>query len=185
MFRIIIIIYRKIKSIFNKLFNFVILKINKVEYGKNLVINGRIYIVNNGRIKIGDNVTINSGDNFSPTGGFNNTRLITYKTGEIIIENEVGITNTTIVSQEYISINEKTLIGGSCNLWDTNFHSLDPNIRNTINDVGKTEPIFIGKNVFVGAHSIILKGSNIKDNAIIGAGSVGCIKLEENKIYKP
>ena len=33
-------------------------------------------------------------------------------------------------------------------------------------------PTIIGKNVFIGTRSIILKGSKIGDNTIIGAGSV-------------
>lgn len=43
--------------------------------------------------------------------------------------------------------------------------------------------VHIGENVFVGYNSIILPGSIIEDNVIIGAGSVVRGKLEKNSIY--
>lgn len=36
----------------------------------------------------------------------------------------------------------------------------------------KTAPVLIGKNVWVGANSIILRGTSIGDNAVIGAGCI-------------
>ena len=39
-------------------------------------------------------------------------------------------------------------------------------------DIDVFEPIIIGDNVFVGAHSVLLPGTTIGDNCIIGAGCV-------------
>lgn len=45
-----------------------------------------------------------------------------------------------------------------------------------------SKPIVIGKNCWIGAGSIILKGSQIGDNCIVGAGSVIKGKYEDNQI---
>lgn len=44
------------------------------------------------------------------------------------------------------------------------------------------EPIHIGKNVWIGSNSTILKGVTIGDNAVIGAGSVVTKDIPENMI---
>lgn len=41
----------------------------------------------------------------------------------------------------------------------------------------------IGSNVFIGQKALILKGADIGDNVIIGAGSVVSRKLEDNAVY--
>lgn len=50
-------------------------------------------------------------------------------------------------------------------------------------DIGILRNIVIGSNVFIGMNTIILPGSTIGDNVIVGAGSVvrGCLK--SNSIY--
>lgn len=46
----------------------------------------------------------------------------------------------------------------------------------------ETEPVIIGANVWIGAGTIILKGSVIEDNCVIAAGSVVEGKVENNNI---
>ncbi|HUF12927.1 MAG TPA: acyltransferase [Longimicrobiales bacterium] len=46
-----------------------------------------------------------------------------------------------------------------------------------------TADIRIGSNVFVGANCVILPGSTIADNVVVGAGSVVRGELETNAIY--
>lgn len=48
---------------------------------------------------------------------------------------------------------------------------------------GKQSITSIGDNVFIGMNSIILMGSNIEDNVIIGAGSVVSGRIEKNSVY--
>ena len=49
--------------------------------------------------------------------------------------------------------------------------------------VAKTLPVNIAKNVWIGERSIILKGSEIGENSIIGAGSVVSGKVPANVVY--
>ncbi|MBC7489093.1 MAG: acyltransferase [Glaciimonas sp.] len=175
-----------IKKIFgcgDWLHNYVILRINGVKFGKNLVINGRIQISNHGSIEIGDDVIINSGLRHNPIGGHTKTVFIVYSSGILKIGNRVGISNSTIVAQEIVMICDGALVGGGCNIWDTDFHSLDANIRGTTHDRGATRPVYIGEMAFLGAHSIVLKGSRIGRRSIVGAGSVASFNLPDDQIF--
>lgn len=156
-----------------QLVNVIILKINGVQYGKNLRINGLIKIKGQGEIVIGDNVTISSGLYINPIGGFSRTMLNTYGGGQINIGNNVGISNSILVSKVKITIGDGALIGGGTLIIDSDFHSLDWRIRNTPDDVSKDIEVTIGKNAFVGAFSILTKGSIVADREIVPAGFHG------------
>lgn len=153
--------------------NVIILKINGVKYGKNLRINGLIKIKGQGKIVIGDDVTISSGLYINPIGGFSRTMLNTYSGAQINIGNNVGISNSIIVSKVKITIGDGSLIGGGALIIDSDFHSLDWKIRNTPDDVSKNIEVKIGKNAFVGAFSILTKGSVVADREIVPAGFHG------------
>lgn len=49
--------------------------------------------------------------------------------------------------------------------------------------LGSCGKVRIGNNVFIGQKALILKGADIGDNVIIGAGSVVSRKLEGNAVY--
>lgn len=50
-------------------------------------------------------------------------------------------------------------------------------------DIEVVAPIVIGSNVFIGARSIIMPGTIINDNVVIGAGSVVKGIVESNSVY--
>lgn len=104
-----------------------------------------------------------------------NTMIITGGTSFRAMENAVleihdaaGISGSRIVATSSIIIGKESLIGANCLISDSDRHSLPIGSGNPV----KTAPIVIGERVFVGAHSIILKGVTIGDGAIIAAGSV-------------
>lgn len=147
-----------------------------VTVGKNVHFRGKVFFKNvrggKGSIQIGDNVNINSSLEADPIGGDAKTILYTRNNGRIVIEAGVGISNATLVSDASIIIGAYSNLGGGVKVYDTDFHSLDSQVRlNGDTDI-KSRPVVIGKRVFVGGHSIILKGVTIGDDAVIGAGSV-------------
>jgi len=174
---------RLFKKTINDLYNYIIFKINKITYGNNFKINGKIYISNNGIARIGDNFRANSGKNNNPIGGDTILRLIVKKGAKLTIGNNVGISNSTIYSAKQIVIGNNVLIGGGCRIWDTNFHSLNPIIRFNGDYTIKSSPVFIEDNVFIGGSTIILKGVKIGKNSIIGAGSVVTKSVPANEIW--
>ncbi len=159
------------------------LKCNRVRYGKKLVLGGwpMIFRFPSAEISIGDECKINSNFLSNLIGLYQRTIIVARGTGKIIIGNRVGISGTTLYARERIEIGDNSIIGANCKIFDNDFHSLDTEERiNDVFDNLMTKPVKIGKNVFVGCNSILLKGTEIGDNCIIGAGSVVHGIFEDN-----
>lgn len=92
---------------------------------------------------------------------------------QIEIGNNVGISGSSICARERVIIGNNVLIGSGCLITDSDAHPLDwKDRRDAREDKVRCAPIIIGDDVFIGARSIILKGVNIGNRAVIGAGSV-------------
>lgn len=172
---------------FYKLINYPQILRNGVSLGKNVHIRGLLYVktvkCEKGSIVISDGVNINSSLSSDPIGGETRTILYTRRGGKIIIGNNAGISNTTLVADTSITIGEYSNLGGGVKVYDTDFHSLNSEVRlNGDTDI-KSKPVVIGKRVFVGGHSIILKGVTIGDDAVIGAGSVVAKNVPSGEIW--
>lgn len=162
------------KNYINTIYNLSILKYRKVKYDRTLKIYGKIYCVasREGNVIIGKNVKIKSSLKSNPIGGQSRTILFARENASITIGNNTGISNSAIVAHSSISIGNNVLIGGGTKIYDTDFHSINFKERGKKNESIKTAPIIIRDNVFIGAHTIILKGVTIGEGAVIGAGSV-------------
>lgn len=157
--------------------------LNNIDLQGSVNVKGFVQIFNKGEILIGKNCTINSGSRYNPIGGDTITRFITRNNGKIILGNNVGISNSTFVSAKKIIIGDNTIIGGSCKIWDTDFHSIYSLDRSFKPEKGiNSQAIIIGKNCFIGASSIILKGVSIGDNAVVAAGSIVTKDVDKNTI---
>jgi acetyltransferase-like isoleucine patch superfamily enzyme len=160
------------------------MKATKVEYGKNLLLQGVPVIFNKGgaRLKIGDNVTVKSSFLSNLVGLYSRTIIVTRTPeAEISIGNNVGISGATIYARKGITIGDNTLIGGNCKIIDNDFHPIEIEARNA-DDKDKigVKPIVIGKNCFIGCNSLILKGTVLGDGCVVGAGAVVSGKFEDN-----
>lgn len=93
--------------------------------------------------------------------------------GQISIGENCGISGSTIYAMDRITIGQDVLIGGNCMIIDNDFHPLQASQRilNKHEDIRK-RPISIGDGCFIGANSIILKGTTLGKNCVVGAGSV-------------
>lgn len=160
-------------SIPSRIYNRIVLWYRKIETAGSLTIHGRLYVAGHGRIRIGSGVIINSCLSSNPIGGDTRTILSVRNGAELIIGENVGISNTAIVCHQKITIGARTIIGGGTKIYDTNFHSLDYRERGDYaHEQVLIRPVTIGEDVFIGGHCIILKGVTIGDRCIIGAGSV-------------
>lgn len=167
----------------NNICNFITLKRKRVDYGKNLKISGRISIHGKGKITLVDNITIMSSVNSNSTSGFNKCHLTSYQNAEIIIGNNVGMSNVNISSSNKIVIEDNVLLGSGVKIWDTDFHSISYDKRIHSDLEIKTSPVYILEGAFIGACSIILKGVTIGKHSIIGAGSVVTHNVPDNEIW--
>lgn len=102
---------------------------------------------------------------------------------KLIIGNNVGISGGSICAANSIVIGDNTLIGSNCDIIDTDFHPIPSSKRLKDQNGGISKPIKIGKNVFIGASSIILKGVNIGDNSVVAAGSIVSKNIPYNSVY--
>ncbi|WP_181044156.1 acyltransferase [Aureicoccus marinus] len=137
-----------------------------------------------GRIQFGKNVKINSGKNYNIIGGDTRTALVVKKNARLVIGDNCGISNCSIVCHEFVQLGKDVKIGGGVKIYDTDFHQLDAHLRRDAKtDIGRTKPVFIDDDAFIGAHSIILKGSYVGKGAIIGAGSVVRGRVPDNEIW--
>jgi len=132
-----------------------------------------LHVDPSGRLSVGDDCRLNSGFSHNAVGGSLRMGVWIGPGANLSIGNRVGISNSTIVCMNSITIEDDVFIGGDCKIYDTNFHSLLASERIRPPDVGaRTAPIVVKARAFIGGHSLILKGTTIGEEAIIGAGSV-------------
>lgn len=111
---------------------------------------------NGGKITLGPFVSICLNAELSANGG------------KIVLEGRNYINrNSMIESHDYIFIGSGTTIGPNVLIYDH-----DHNINMESKEPYICEKIIIGKNVWIGAGVIILKGVNIGDESVIAAGSL-------------
>lgn len=105
--------------------------------------------------------------------------------GELTIGEYTGINeNTNIRCAEKISIGAFNMISYECLIFDNNTHEIlshEERRKQTIKDFpyiglehnkANSASVYIGNDVWVGQRAVILKGSVIEDNAIVGTGAV-------------
>jgi acetyltransferase-like isoleucine patch superfamily enzyme len=125
-------------------------------------------------LKIGKNVSFTSRNRGYHLNLQSPMKLMLDKKGaEIIIGDNTRIVGTCIHAQESIRIGNNCLIAGNCQIVDSSGHELSfDNVKNRIKTLGKTRPIVIHDNVWIGANTFVLPGVTIGEGSVIGAGSI-------------
>ena len=84
-----------------------------------------------------------------------------------------------------VKIGNDVMFGFNVTIIDSNFHDINPLKRRATKQWGggiKTAKVIIGNNCWIGSNSLILKGVQLGDNSIVGAGSVVTKSFPENVI---
>jgi acetyltransferase-like isoleucine patch superfamily enzyme len=89
-----------------------------------------------------------------------------------------GCSITTI---NRIVIGNRVLIGSGALILDNDAHALLPTDRQN-KKYPENAPVIIGDDVFIGSRAIVLKGVNVGNGAVIGAGAVVVKDVPPNSI---
>ncbi|MDO5147875.1 MAG: acyltransferase [Oscillospiraceae bacterium] len=111
------------------------------------------------------------------------SKIKTRKGARLIIGDNVKINyNCIIVCQDSISIGSGTEFGPSVYLYDHD-HDYRKGLSSNSNDeTFKRAPIKIGEKCWIGANTVILRGTELGDNCVVGAGCVLNGKYESNSV---
>ena len=182
--KILNILLKKIDLVFTKLSNAFYWRINKIKftskninYGKNLIVRGSIYLNINpsSQVKIGDNCTIKSGQNHNPISRNIKTSITLEEKSILEIGDNVGLSSVCLWVHDAVRIGDNVNIGADTIIMDSDAHSLNYLHRQNINTdlLNKNnKEIIIGDDVLIGMRAVILKGVKIGDRSIIGSGSI-------------
>lgn len=186
-------IYSKIKKNITKyggcvttLISMLVLFANGVKYGSGLWVRGVLKIYNRGTVILGDNVVINSGLWANPISSATKTCIQVSEGAVLKIGNATGISNTAITCWKEVTIGEHVLIGANCQIFDTDFHPCESYHRfgcKKNNDFIRQEAVVIEDGAFIGSSVIVLKGTRIGKESIIGAGSVVCGNVPPHELW--
>lgn len=169
----------------------IIMRLTKVKYGRNLLLKGTPVIFNKkgASLNIGDNVTIKSSLLSNLVGLYSRSIIVTRSPGAYIrIGDNVGISGATIYARKGIEIGCNTAIGGNVKILDNDFHPIEVEKRIKLladsrggdSNLVPSREIRIGNNCFIGCNVIILKGSELGDGCVVGAGAVVSGKFDKN-----
>ena len=161
------------------------MKLQGVKYGKGCVFYGLPVIIctKDSSMTLGDGVVCVSSFLSNLVGLYQRSIIFARAGAKVVLEDDVRMSGVTIYSRESIRIGKHTSIGGNVKIFDHDFHPIDPQERLEHPNSGmKTRPVDIGENVFIGANVIILKGSKIGNNCVIGAGAVVSGTFEDNTV---
>jgi len=145
--------------------------------GEGVQFHGRpvVSLADGSAISIGDRTLVCSVSESTALGVNHPVVLRTLLPGaRIEIAEDVGVSGGSICATIEVSIGPGTLLGANVTIADTDFHPLDhPQRRHApIPAPEDADRVRIGSNVFLGTGAIVLKGSVIEDNAVVGAGAV-------------
>lgn len=149
---------------------------NSITVKTNLTIKGLplIDIRSESKLLLGNNVTLNSMNKGYHINMHSPVKLFADRPGaQIIIGDNTRINGTCIHAFQSIEIGKNCLIAANCQIIDGNGHDISfPDVDNRINTTGRSKPVVIQDNVWIGANTFVLPGVTIGYGSVISANSV-------------
>lgn len=158
-----------------------------VEFDRSLVCYGMPILskATDSRIRLGGRVVLCSWSSYTALGVSHPVVMRTLEPGaELFVGDDVGMSGATICAARRVIIGPECMLGANVTITDTDFHPLVAEGRRynkNLADIDKAD-VVVGRNVFIGMNSVVLKGVRIGDNSVIGAGSVVTSDVPENVV---
>ncbi|QJD94411.1 acyltransferase [Mucilaginibacter robiniae] len=145
-----------------------------------------VSIATGGTCVIGSGLDMNNTLSSNPIGRPQPCVFFVDKNAQLIIGSNVGMSQAALICHSSITIGNDVKLGGGVCVYDTDFHSIIPEIRKSpaldlANRIKK--PVIISDNAFIGAHSTILKGVTIGKNSVVGACSLVTKDIPDNQVW--
>ena len=137
----------------------------RVAAGRYFRVTGRLDIRGPGMVIFGDDCSVVS-PKLAPTTPYTHSRDAVIRFG-----NRVMLTGTRFGCERSIDVGDGAGLSDA-RIMDTDFHSIETSDVARYNTGGRSKPVVIGPNAWVGAGAMILKGVTIGESAVVGAGSV-------------
>lgn len=167
---------RQVNNIISVLYSFIRLHVMKIFHGRNLRFqlverfspNVVLEMEKGAKVTLGKRVRAHSG-----------CKIKVRSKGVLSIADDVHFNyNCILVCRKKIAIGEGTEFGPSVYIYDHD-HDYKSGLKKQLFKEGE---ICIGKNCWIGANTIILRGVHIGDNSIIAAGSVITKDIPQNSM---
>lgn len=129
-----------------------------LSYGNDVVILGRLKLAQGTRLVLGDRVRVRG-------------RVIVNGGGLVTVGADTLLNGCWIGARTTVTVGAGCLIS-DCDITDSDFHNLDPERRHLPPDERTQRPVNIADNVWVGAQALVLKGTTVGRDSVVGAGSV-------------
>lgn len=144
-----------------------------------------IMVAKGGTAIIGNNFVMNNGVRNNPVGSARPCVIYVGNQSRLTIGNNVGISHTALIAHDNLTIEDNVIIGSETCIYTSDFHSVNSDLRLLCdeNKYAVHKPVYIRRNVFIGAHCIILKGVEIGENSVVGAGSVVTKSIPSNQMW--
>ncbi len=125
------------------------------------------------RIHIGAHFEMRNWFGSNPLGVNHRCILATWAAEAVIeVGDSAGLTGATLCAACSITIGRRVRIGANSTITDSDFHPLEITERRDNPRNGRTAPVIVEDDVFIGMQTLVLKGSHIGHGSVIGAGSV-------------
>ena len=111
----------------------------------------------------------------------NGAKIRVRKNAKVSIGKNFGMSNGCVITAYHeVSIGDNVMLGPNVLIYD---HDHDYRAEGGIAAMKyKTAPISIGNNVWIGANTVILRGTKLGDNCVVGAGCVVKGEYPDNSV---
>jgi acetyltransferase-like isoleucine patch superfamily enzyme len=148
----------------------------RVIIGKFFRVNGPLDINGPGTVIFGDYCSVSS-SRLRPTTPYTHSPDAVIRFG-----NRVLLTRSRLGCVKSIDVADDAGLA-ECWIMDSDFHSTQATTDGPrYNSPGISKPVIIGRNSWIGAGSMVLKGVRVGENSIVGAGAVVATNVPDNTV---